>query len=45
MVKFRVEVNVLTSSVGKTKSKNLYIDRVLLSPVIDKSINDIKNNL
>jgi hypothetical protein len=45
MVKFRVEVNVLSTSVGSTKSKNLYIDRVLLSPVIDKSINDIKNNL
>ena len=45
MVKFRVEVNVLSTSVGVTKSRNLYIDRVLLSPVIDKSINDIKNNL
>ena len=45
MVKFRVEINVLSTSVGVTKSRNLYIDRVLLSPVIDKSINDIKNNL
>ncbi len=45
MVKMRIEVNVYTAQVGLTKSKNLYIDRVILSPVIDKTISDIKNNL
>jgi hypothetical protein len=44
MVKLRVEVNVLTTSVGATKSNMLYLDRILLSPVIDKTIEDIKNN-
>lgn len=45
MVKLRVEVNVLTDKVGITKSNMLYLDRILLSPVIDKTIEDIKNNL
>lgn len=45
MVKLRVEVNVLTTSVGVTKSNMLYLDRILLSPVIDETIKDIKNNL
>jgi len=45
MVKLRVEVNVLTTSVGVTKSNMLYLDRILLSPDIVTTIKDIKNNL
>ena len=45
MVKLRVEVNVLSTSVNVTKSNMLYLDRILLSPVIDETIEDIKNNL